>query len=277
MPQVRPSPQVRPHHHAFTLIELLVVVAIIATLASLLLPAITTASSMAKSTQCLSGERQVGMAFLAYAADYRDAIVPTNACPNFSTNPSYPAYVNQPSTFSGFEVHWYIMLGPYVDSIHTATDNQYKRGVFWTCPTFRGRRDIAQAANGDKTGFGRNPCLEAPTPGSWTTDDQKNAAPVLALDPVNNQYWCRIRQYRFSKVTHPSNRVLIGDSDDWGLGVDNNNVGVFSGWPSQQSTFAWGNPVRHRGRANYLMCDGSVASLDPIKAWYGIANPSATP
>src|SRR5690625_6113526 len=48
---------------AFTLIELLVVITIISLLIAILLPALQAAREAAKSIQCLSNLRQVGVAF----------------------------------------------------------------------------------------------------------------------------------------------------------------------------------------------------------------------
>lgn len=71
-----------PFVRGFTLIELLAAIAIIAMLASLLLPTIARAKSSGQSTRCLSNLKQLQLGYLSYVEDNQDRL-PLNRARRF--------------------------------------------------------------------------------------------------------------------------------------------------------------------------------------------------
>lgn len=67
-------PRVQAGRVGFTLIELLVVIAIIATLASMILPAVSSSREAARRAECMSNLRQLGFAVQNYASANKDRI-----------------------------------------------------------------------------------------------------------------------------------------------------------------------------------------------------------
>ncbi len=126
---------------AFTLIELLVVISIIALLIAILLPALKNAREAARTVQCLSQEKQMGIACYIYAED-NDRIWP-------STKQN--------------GVTWSERL-----SDHLATDNV---DPMFRCPAQEGK---APFATGEERAYAQNAELGE---NKWVDDER---VPVLA-------------------------------------------------------------------------------------------------
>ncbi|MGD9497690.1 MAG: prepilin-type N-terminal cleavage/methylation domain-containing protein [Armatimonadota bacterium] len=89
----------------FTLIELLVVIAIIAILAAILFPVFAKAREKAKQASCLSGMKQMALAFLMYRSDYDDL------------HPYYRFGPGSPGRFHPQYQWWPEMVEPYTKNL----------------------------------------------------------------------------------------------------------------------------------------------------------------
>lgn len=87
----------------FTLIELLTVISIIAILAGLILPALSSAKEKAKSIACLNNEKQLGLACILYADDANDRLPYNLGSAEIRQKVAQNQYINWSSTVMDWE------------------------------------------------------------------------------------------------------------------------------------------------------------------------------
>jgi len=222
------------HSAAFTLIELLVVIAIIAILAALLLPALSAAKAQAKSTQCQSNLRQLGIATMMYGDTYS----------------TYPFGVD---SVSGAWI-WPPLIRPYLtagQNVDVYRCPSAPVNAQWVVKFGSGNpaswgyypNEIPLLPNGDSfmsygwNAWGASCCNENP---NWG----------LGIYPDVNPT-------KITAVVKPTGCIAIGDSN-WNVqtGGDPNWSGFIGMYAERQYPLDL-----HDKHANILFCDGHVESL----------------
>ena len=217
-------------NRAFTLIELLVVIAIIGILAALLLPALSRAKAAAKRIHCVGNQKQIALATLMYANDYKDRLP--------SVNPIRGEWMNGEYVLNHERLswEWSLLLG-YLDGntnlFHCAANNlsliedQPDKFIF-------------------NYAYGWN---------ALGLDDSSAEDSALFF-----------RSVKVSSVVSPSDCLLFGDAAGWGHPSSRSTRGgnrtdtllIFSFPKVWLPRYTFELTRRHSGKSNMAFLDGHV-------------------
>lgn len=230
-------------HSAFTVIELLVVISIIAVLAGLLVPAMSMVRDSAKTTQCLSNQRQIYLGCSGYTMDER-GFLPDVYLPNYH--------------------YWTVLVAPYLEGKATyGSATRSPELFFQACPNYDRQRL--------GSGYGLNAQLNY---GNTTNPNYHNAW-LLGSHGSGNTAW-NWTPFRFTQITRTTQRAYLGDSivNPAFLypAANGYNMGYVPHLDPSFAHSAWDPALRHRSRMVSVFVDGHGTSLaygDLAKAFSG--------
>ncbi|MBY0589524.1 DUF1559 domain-containing protein [bacterium] len=233
---------------AFTLIEVLVVVSIIGVLMALLLPAVVAVQGAARSTQCLSNLKQIGIAVSSYYSTYNG---------DFFSHHPYDADViaNEVHSNSFAEIYWEDKLKPFIGGTPENDEGLARKGEvspsenIYRCPEDRSIRKAffdpeIQSINGieHRTSYLMNSLLSHRSRryGPWT---QQRFATEVGLS-------------HFIDFAERTGEVFT-------LATDNDpRQDDYDIWLGTSTIQNWISHQRHNGTSHYLFLDGHTETMN---------------
>ncbi len=243
----------RSAHRGFTLIELLVVIAIIAILAAILFPVFAKAREKARQITCLSNTKQMGLAWLQYAQDYDERVLPWSASgysdPHGDATIKVNAFIwdRLLQTYMKSEA---ILHCPNSDKSYTTYSYSANIGGAYPSPALR---NLASLINPVQT-----PII-GECAGTAAFTSQTNNIPGWSFSfVIPDQYGGQ--QGRAIKWTALTPGGLPTGETNWGSGVERDKVSLLQGG-------------KHTDGANYAFADGHSKWLHGIQGSTGVFTP----
>jgi prepilin-type processing-associated H-X9-DG protein/prepilin-type N-terminal cleavage/methylation domain-containing protein len=271
---IRPARERERQRAGFTLIKLLVVVAVIAILASLLLPGLSRAKAAADSIVCKNNLRQQGIGLQMYLNDRH-------------VFPSYPIPENGPYSRSDlYPNEWIVMISEHTGASLPARFVAEKEKVnpsIFSCPRYR--KVSARKAELYSYGYNFGGC----TSGGWADYYGKNnrrGQLGLAGERLKEFPGLRdeVRPTSESEIASPSQMIEIGDSPVFRIGnwegeptIGHHDVSIWAieslwemlinrpRYDPEAPHISNVNRNRHNNRWNMLFVDGHVSAVNPKK------------
>ena len=248
------SPVSRQAQRAFTLIELLSVIAIVGILAAILIPTLSHVREAARSSDCSSNLRQIGVAFQLYAADNR-GLYPAPRSPSYTG--SYSAN-NPPPGANPSLNNWQVEISRYIirDQNLTQIKNTGAVSNIAHCPSydllFPDVSKLTNYSNYSTAGYGMNFNLNV---GGFNINGGGGGFTISTRFPA-------------ASLNNPASSVLVGDSSEYYINsqYQSNGWAVVTNDPGKPDGYLTGAPTRHGSSANYLYADGHVNSISPNAA-----------
>ena len=235
------NPAVTKPRRAFTLVEMLVVIAIIAILASLLLPALAVSKKKGQQTKCLSNLHQLGLSMMMYIDDNQGA------------------FAGIASVHLGFNaadwIYWRTntAIYPPIEKSPIVADTGSASAALFRCPLdqISGARFTAPTADG--------PYLYSYSLTGYGTGGYAGFTNTTANLGMSTIFTARSKFiFKQTAVNNPTLKIMFAEEPGGPWDSPTGGVGINDGrWMPGQDPLT----NRHQGNANVTFADGHAEAV----------------